>query len=258
MPAIGTPNFFRPKVRGFSLIELLTVLAIVSIFATIVSSSIAGVGAANALNKSASDLADILGEARAYAMGHDIYVYVGLEELNPALSNTKGVGQVAVAVVGSTGGSRPYGNTPGPLSDTGTSPVTLITRPQIFDNLHIASAADLTNGNMAARPASSTMGFVDLGSVMNTGAGKSTVTFQWPLSGAAKYTFDEVVIEFSPQGSARFQVQSTFSGNIPSYLELPLLPAHGTMIPTGAELAKANEAALQIDGTTGVVEMYRP
>jgi prepilin-type N-terminal cleavage/methylation domain-containing protein len=245
--------------RAFSLIELLVSMAIITILASLTSASIAGIGSANALSNSASDLGDILAQARTYAMGNDTYVYVGLEELNATPpDNTAGVGRVAVAVVGAEGGTRPYGNTPGPLSDTGSTPVVLIARPQVFNNLHIAYATDLTNGNMATRPASSTAGFVDLGNVMNTGEGKSTVTFQWPLSGPAKYTFDQVVIEFNPQGTARFQTQSTVTSTVPSYLELPLLPAHGTVIPTGAVLARANEAALQIDGMTGVVQTYRP
>ncbi len=251
-------HFSRTQSRAFSLVELLVAMAIVAILAGLTSASIAGIGSASALNKNASDLGDIFAQARAYAMGNETYVYVGLEELNPSSANTAGIGRVAVAMVCATGGTRPYGNTPCQLSDTGPTPVMPISRPQVFDNLHIANAADLTTGNMAARPASSTTGFVDLGNVMNTGAGKSTVTFQWPLSGSAKYTFDHVVIEFSPQGTARFQTQSAFTSMVPSYIELPLLPTHGTTLVTGAALATANEAALQIDGMTGVVQTYRP
>ncbi len=233
-------------------------MAIIAILTTVTSASIAGIGSANALNKSASDLGDIFAQARTYAMGNHSYVYVGLEELDPTSSGTAGVGRVAVAVVSGTGGTRPYGNTPGPLSDTGSTPVIPIARLQIFNNLHIANATDLTNGNMATRPPSSTMGFVDLGSVMNTGTGKSMVTFQWPLSGSAQYTFDQVVIEFSPEGTARFQSQPTVTSTVPSYLEVPLLPTHGTTLPTGEALLRANEAALQIDGMTGEVQTYRP
>ncbi len=248
----------RHPSRAFSLVELLVVMAIIAVLAGLTSASIAGIDSANTLNKSASDLGDIFARARAYAMSNNTYVYVGLEELDSASSNTAGIGRVAVAVVGATGGTRPYGNTPGPLSDTGLTPVVSLARPEVFDNLHIATATDLTNGNLASRPASGTTGFIDLGNVMSTGAGKSTVTFQWPLSGAAKYTFDQVVIEFSPQGTARFQDQTTFSSMVPSYIELPLLPTHGTTLPTGTDFAKANEAALQIDGMTGEVQTYRP
>ncbi len=239
------------SLRGFTLIELLVVMTIIGILAGIASVSISGVISSGGLNKATSDLGDVFSQARTFAMRNKTYVYVGLEELSAAQPDTPGVGRVAVVVVASTSGTRPYGNSPCALT---ASEVASIARPEVFENLHIANATDLTNGNMSSRPAAT----VDLGGVMNTGNGMSTVTFQWPLSGSPVYNFNKVVIEFSPQGVARLQNQATFNSTLTSYLELPLVPSHGTIFPTGAALAKVNEAALQIDGITGVVQTYRP
>jgi hypothetical protein len=100
---------------------------------------------------------------------------------------------------------------------------------------------------MSNRPPATAMGFEDLSQLT------SSVTFQWPLSGPAQYTFSKVV-EFDPEGVARFQSKSTFDATVPSYIELPLLPTHGATVPT----LPTDEAAIQIDGMTGVVQTYRP
>jgi prepilin-type N-terminal cleavage/methylation domain-containing protein len=229
---------------GFTLVELLTVIAIMAVLTAATSISIAGMSAAGALNNQSTDLSDTFAQARAYAMANDTYVYVGLEELNAAQPTSSGVGRLVVGVVAATGGTRPYGNTPGPLP---SDAIVQVGRLQVFDNLHMTSDATLTSGAITARPPATTTGFIDLSQAT------SSVTFQWPLSGTPKYLFTKVV-EFNPQGVARFQSQSTLDASVPSYIELPLLPTHGTVLP----VVPSNEVAIQVDGMTGVARTYRP
>ena len=100
---------------------------------------------------------------------------------------------------------------------------------------------------MTTRPPTSTTGFVDLSQ------STSSVTFQWPLTGAAHYTFNQV-IEIDPQGIARIQSGSAYSSTIPSFIEIGLLPTHGGAV----NASSANQAAVQVDGMTGAVSIYRP
>jgi prepilin-type N-terminal cleavage/methylation domain-containing protein len=242
-------GFFGPGKRfasssGFTLVELLAVIAIMTVLAAATSISIAGMASAGALDNQSAVLSDTFAQARSYAMANDTYVYVGLEELNAAQPTSSGVGRLVVAVVAATGGTRPYGNTPGALPDDAVVPVA---RLQVFDNLHITSDATLTSGAITARPPATTTGFIDLSQAT------SSVSFQWPLSGTPLYLFTKVV-EFNPQGVARFQSQTTLDDSVPSYIELPLLPTHGTVLPA----VPSNEVAIQVDGMTGVARTYRP
>jgi hypothetical protein len=189
-------------------------------------------------------------------MGNNTYVYVGIEETAPFQgtadnqppggqpSQVKGIGRIAVAVVASVDGTRPYLNSPGPLN---ASSVIAVGRLRDFDDLHIAAATMLTNGEMANRPPASTTGFIDLSTAV------STVSFTWPLNGIPEYTFTKV-IEIDPQGIARIQQGGTFDPTIPSYIEIPLLPTHGSTLLAN----NPNQAAIQLDGMTGTVNTYRP
>jgi prepilin-type N-terminal cleavage/methylation domain-containing protein len=229
--------------RGFTLIELLTVMAIMAILIGLTSNAFQSMNGAGTFTKNTADIADMLEQARAYAMGNNTYVYVGIQEISSPQASTSGLGRVALAIVASVDGMRPYLNSPTALSGTA---LVAIAPLKYFDNLHIATSS-LENGAMANRPPSSTPGFVNLSSTT------STVTFQWPLTGAAQYTFSQV-IEIDPQGVSRVQTESNFSSTIPSYIEIPLLPTHGGVVSAN----DANQSAIQVDGMNGTISTYRP
>ena len=196
------------------------------------------------LTKAASDIQGVMEQARSYAMANNTYVYVGIEEvdgLNP--TSSPGIGRVAIAVVASKDGTRPYPqnpNTPGALNITNIFP---LGKALYFDNLHLTNTNSLSSvGNMARPPAD-----VDLG------VSTSLTTFQIPITNTARYNFLDVV-EFDPQGTPRYQTNSTFDPSIQNYLEIPLVPAHGNVAMTNL----ANQAAVQIDGVTGAARTYRP
>jgi len=228
------------SVRGFSLVEVLVVMTIMSILAVAMPIAIGAFTSAGKLTQSASDISSVLAQARAYAMAKNTYVYVGMQEVDgtrPSVAN--GVGRVAVAVVASLDGTRPY--TSGPLA---TTDIAEISKPQFFNSTHITTATSLVNGvNMTSRPTCA----VDLSSAT------ASTTFQWPLTGTAQYSFVKV-IEFDPQGVARVQTGTAYSPSVQSYIEIPLVAAHGDIAAANI----GNQAAVQVDGVTGAVAVYRP
>ncbi len=230
----------RDNVQGFSLVELLVVLAIMSIMAALATPVLKSLMVAGKLSLATSGISNVLTQARSYAMAKNTYVYVGIQEvdgLQPSSSN--GVGDLAVVVAASLDGARPY--TSGPLT---TSDIAVIAKPQLYSGVHLASSTSLVNGaNMTGRPGAS----VDLSSAT------AFTTFQWPLSGTSKYSFTKV-IEFDPQGVARVQASAPYSPAIQTYLEVSLVPANGDAVSPNI----SDQAAVQVDGVTGAVTIYRP
>jgi hypothetical protein len=170
-----------------------------------------------------------------------------VNETTPTAAN--GTGRVTMVAIASEDGTRPDFSLWG--SPNLSSNVVVIAKPQIFDNVHVAIATDLVNGaTMTDRPSGPIV--TDLGS---SGTVARTI-FSWPLSGTPKNTFTKV-IEFDPQGVARIQSGNSYDSSISSYIEIPLVPAHGTEVAsTAAQMA--DQAAIQVDGVTGDVRIYRP
>jgi len=229
--------------HGFTLIELLVVMAITAVMATLIGPAIGSFNKANGLSHAASEISGMLEQARAYAMGKNTYVYVGLQEVDAlAPTSADGVGRLVVAMVASLDGTRPYTS----LTDTPSisTNIGVIDKIHSFDNVHLVDASRLTNGaNMTNRPAVS----VDLAVTA------ATTTFQWPLSGTPKYRFSKV-IEFNPQGVARVQTDTVYKASVSGYIEIPLLPTQGNV----AIASSPNQAAIQVDSITGAVRLYRP
>jgi prepilin-type N-terminal cleavage/methylation domain-containing protein len=258
---------------GFTLVELLVVLGIISILLFLASSALSGPFGL-AFDSSSSDLANTLVRARAYAMANNTYVFVGLEEVDASVAGsatqTAGNGRIGVVVVATNDGSRGYD----PTSTTGNTTIPETSLPAYantqlvvvaplrhFDNMHLITltAADITafGTNYPIKDTTGdTIPFYDLAATSSD----SALTFNWPLGAAAaatQYTFGThpgSIIQFNPQGEA----QIITGANTNSYLqriELDLVPTHGNVVPTTAILP--NQASILIDGASGAVSLYR-
>lgn len=236
---------------GFSLVELLVVMGIIVLMAALIIPAMNTIKGGGDLTKTASDLSDLIQQGRAYAMGNNTYVYLGLKEVDQMSGNyTDGKGQIIAAIIASKTGQRPFATsnstTPSALSNN-TNDVTALSRLQRFDNTHLAGSVSEINtaGGMTNMATANT---ADLG------ATDAATTFQWPI-GNPKTTFNKV-IEIDPQGVARLQSASVTSlDQIQGWIEIPLQPSKGS---AGVAENEKNAAAVQVDGMTGNVQIFRP
>jgi prepilin-type N-terminal cleavage/methylation domain-containing protein len=225
--------------RGFTLVELLVVVAIISILTSLLLLSVQGTKSSRDLANAAYSIQGALEQARTLAMATSTYTWVGFFEENPASPGTAGIGQVVIAVVASANGTNldTVGSPTAQLSPTGLTQVTKVLK---IPNLH------LTVLNAAAVPTRTTVPVATYQVASPSFA--NTTTFPFPLTGTAQYNFTQI-IQFSPQGDA------TRIADYPTPLiEIGLQPSHGNSLgATGA-----NFAAIQVSGIGGQVITYRP
>jgi len=240
---------------GFSLVELLVVMGIIVLMAALVIPAMNTIKGGGDITKTASDLSDLIQQARAYAMGNNTYVYLGLKEVDQMAGGyTDGKGQIIAAIIASKTGQRPFA-TPGSATPTdlsnSTNDITALSRLQRFDNTHLAGGmGELNNAggmtNVATAPYAADLGATD-----------AATTFEWPVggSGTSSTKFTKV-IEFDPQGVARLQSNGVTSlDQIQGWIEIPLQPSKGS---AGVAANEKNAAAVQVDGMTGNVQIFRP
>jgi hypothetical protein len=195
-------------------------------------------------------------QARAYAMANNDYVYVGFQEVNVAVGDTVVPqqaatstvgGRVAVAIVASKDGTPT-------LKSANLYALQKVAR---FDNLHLADFTNMTAsaGPMSARALIDGITSLSVGSPTFASTQSPAPTFSWPLQATtAQYQFTKI-IQYDSQGVASIPGVST----IPQYIEVALQQTHGNSIPAlPANLSSGNQIAIQTDGITGFLHIYRP
>lgn len=250
---------------AFTLVELLVVMAVIVLVIGFVIPAVSGLKGAGDVNKAVYDIAGVLEQSRTHAMSNNTYVYVGFMEADASQSGgttpqRSGTGRLSIAVVATKDGTQGF-STSQLSSWNGVYPtfannLSVIGKPLIFDNVHLA--ADLgtmpTSGGLA-RPVLSNKRY-NLGDTEC----RSATPFDYPVAsnnlGQGKYSFTKV-IQFDPQGAARVQV-TAYPTTIVPYLEIDLQQTRGTVVPAISSSSKGNVAALQVDGMTGTVHIYRP
>jgi len=277
---------------GFSLVELLVVLAIVAIMSSLAAFSIASLKSRQDLTKSAAQVLGVLEQARTYAMANNTYVWVGFYEENGAASSTNpatsGTGRVVISIVASQDGTRYSDNVIsssqpeafGTDSSSASSNKTALVQvaPLLkLSNVHMVAANNgNSTGNNPSRPGVPSAYQVGdpVGAPNNSGGpfaqhigctGPNPTTFAYPLAVAgvtstAQYTFAKI-IEFNPQGEASKIVENVFSGPGPqSEIEIALQTTHGSAVDPLYSSANAPNAGavIQVEGLTGQSRLYLP
>jgi prepilin-type N-terminal cleavage/methylation domain-containing protein len=179
----------RTSSKAFTLVEMLTVTFVIAILATIAIPSISGLSNEGNMNQAIGGISSLLEEARAYAMGHNTYVWVGF---TPNATTQ----QLTVGVVG--------GNT-GEITDLASSAYSPITPLHVYNYFSLASITGLTG--MAANGDSITAS--QIGAFSQTGRG-TMVTFT-------------DVIQYSPQG-----VASVLANSSSHWIQIGLQPIRGS------------------------------
>ena len=278
--------------RAFTLIELLVVVGVIVLMTGLAVPAFNAIRGGSDFSSEIYDMAGTLDQARSYAMANNTFVLVGIMEVTAsqggnAAPQLSGIGRIAMAVVASRDGSRPYQgllntdpagfqNDWVQTADYNSGKAFIpVTKLATFQNIHIvdlqASTPPLPTTGGMVRPA-----VQDYDDVGNTVACVSGISLAWPLGSVfngspspqyafyagAKVVTPWTIIEFDPQGSARIINTQGPNGPlldaIPQQIEIGLVQTHGIAVPYIANQTSGQIAAIQIDGMSGSVHMYRP
>jgi type II secretory pathway pseudopilin PulG len=262
--------------------ELLAVIAVISLVSVLVAPAFRNVGAANSFNKAACSIQGCIEQARNFAMANNTYVYIGFAEVDANVNSTTvpqvnagsaAFGRVAMAIVSTKDGSSGYGedvsNWASNYAGSIQGNLVAVGKLQYFENLHLCDlgANPPSSGGMArSQILNSTTPSYNVG---NSGCVAST-PFAWPLgaplsaaAGApvnapAQYVFYKV-LQFDPTGAACIPSSSSASGVLMKYIEIGLQEMHGDVAPAApSDQQRGTLAAIRIDGATGITRLYRP
>lgn len=213
--------------RGFSLVELLVVMAIISLLVGLGAKIAGGASGAGKFNSNIAKASSILDQARQYAIANNTYVWVAFRQ-NPA-SATRPLESVAIAVIASLDGTNPVGWTG--TVDVPSPTLQIVNKIEWMEGTQLGLPSDVSSVLApASRPLQSGQTLA------------AAVSFRVPVGGSPM-VFDQVTV-FSPRGEA------AVGPNLIAYADIALQP-----FPTPA--ANRNVAIIQLSGITGSQRVYR-
>lgn len=213
----------RGKLRAFSLLELLTVIAISLILLVASGPSISAISGAGSVNKAASDLSLLLELARAQAMSRGTYLRVAIASVAPGAAMPEG--GLVILPVFSPDGTLSL-NTGADMADPGKWPT--LTRPLVLKDFQIRDVLNVAMPDTSedALPSSSNID-----------------AFQRFVPGLGEVNFTGF-IQFSPNG------QSGVLSDAPArHIKI-------AVDKKGAQQGR-NPAVLRLSGANGSVRIFR-
>jgi len=238
---------------GFTLVELIVVIALISTLMVLVAPAFTGIKSAGDVTSAAYTIKDALEQARTYAMAHNTYVWIGFYEepagqpsTNPA---TPGTGRIVISTIASADGTTVYN--PRSLAAIDPTRVTQLNKLVKVEGTHLATFPDGsgTGDTFDSRPAA-IYETAKIGDA--TPPNPSLTPFQYPVGNpapAAQYTFVKAV-EFSPRGEARINNRNY---TLKTVAEIGLQPTHGTAVDVNSR----NIIAIQFGALGGDLKIYR-
>jgi len=233
-PLPPSPSRTRPRAgAAFSLVELITVIAVMSLLVSITVPAISSLAKGNQMNQSLTEIAGMLDGARQYAIAQNTYVWVAMR---PNPNGPRGDELSVVALASKTGVD------PSPWSGYGTVPnaqIDLLTRPKTFDQIRLEDAATFGAEKIPDLAGRATV------SAANSPA-RETATFGIKLPGTTSPVNFTRVIQFTPRGEARV------AGSVIDVIEFGLRPTRGQVADEN------NVAVVRVNGLTGQTAVHRP
>jgi prepilin-type N-terminal cleavage/methylation domain-containing protein len=227
----------RSTLSGFTLVELLMVILIITVLAAAVGPAMSAIMSSGGANQNISKLSEIFEQAREYAVAQNTYVWVTFNPI-PATGNTPD--KVIVAVVASTDGTDP-----GVINPTATNPygqvpsasLALISKVVTLNQLLIRNAATFPVSSLPATPVA------DSSNNCETLPNGWNFAIQTPGTGSSS-TYTQVV-QFTPSGQAR-------NGSSPvDFIDFDVQPERGN------QPDPKNVAVLRVNGLTGETATFR-
>ena len=239
-------------------------MAILVIMLSLIRPALNALKGAGDITSAAYDVAGAIQKARAYAMAHNTYAWVGFyeEDANASVPTNSappyaGKGKVVMAIIASKDGT-PI------VDDTATGTVTLdplrfdiVYKPTRITGIHLAdigppsgsASNDSRSDNLSTRsdlPYDAASQGQDASKSRISSDSSNQTTRPFSVQG---YTFYKT-IRFNPRE------QANLNGTYPvqRVAEIGLLPTHGSVVDTKAK----NVAAIQVTGIGGKVNIYRP
>jgi len=211
--------------------ELMCVLAIMSVLASMSWPSIVGILSGDRLTNNAYELSGLIQQARTTAMTQHTYVWLGFYSYTqngaPALMVASLAENSGLATVVPTTSSLPNSN------------FQLAGKPVILNNVSIATVSNYTN------PALPGLDVPD-----NTDVGSQTYSFSMSVLGIANATFNNV-IAFGPDGQTYLP---TTTGALGSN---PVLCVGVGLTASPGSAKNLHTAAVQVHGLSGQVSVFQ-
>jgi len=253
---VATAAIHAVRVRdayGFTLVELIVVIALISTLMVLVAPAFTGIKSAGDVTSAAYTIKDALEQARTHAMAYKTYVWIGFYEepagqpsTNPA---TPGTGRIVISTIASADGTTVYN--PRSLAAIDPTRVTQLNKLVKVEGTHLATFPDGsgTGDTFDSRPAA----IYETAKIGDTTPPNPSLTpFQYPVGNpapAAQYTFVKAV-EFSPRGEARINNRNY---TLKTVAEIGLQPTHGTAVDVNSR----NIIVIQFGALGGDLKIYR-
>lgn len=217
----------KTRAQGFSLIELLTVIGVMTILVSLIGPTVSSISKGSQMNQALVEVGGLLEQARQYAIAKNTYVWVAFNDTPDGADD-----QLKVAILASKSGTdlASWG-----LDDATSSAAKtqLLNRVRTFKQVKLSGAGTFSTSQIPTLP-----------TVPNTGdPGSANFTIGGMNGSPERYS---KAIQFTPAGEARNA--STMIGVI----EVGLQPSRNKVPDT------SNVAAVQVNGLTGQSTIYRP
>jgi prepilin-type N-terminal cleavage/methylation domain-containing protein len=235
------PSFCRPRrevllrirlARGFTLVEMLTVIGIAAIMASLVVPAFISINSSQGVTQALNDLSGTLELARSTAMSQNTYVFVGLVNTTDAVGNS----ELIVGAVRSMDGT--FNTAVGNLSPI--AKLRFVHNTQMIPlSGAVAPPTATVLKNILPSP--------DTAESLSTAA--SSISFS--VNGQV---FTNSVLVVTPQGQATLSSNVTSSTPFTDQIEIAVQPARGTIIPASTK----DGFVIWMSGGSGSLRYFRP